>query len=159
MTPWGKGSADIDALIAGRFVQPVAADRNLADLMIAEARRHCASAKATIDGDPTGSFSLAYDASRKALAAILENQGLRATTTGGHRAIEDALRAQLVPPMNLEIDGFGWMRTLRNSTQYPTAEKPLADRADAAHAHGIAQDLIAMAEKLLDAMPVYRALR
>ena len=155
MTPWDQGRAEIEQLIASGSLERVAPDRALADLMLDEARRHLASSTITIDADPTGSFALAYDASRKALAAILENQGLRATTKGGHRAIEDAVRAQLVPPMKAELDGFGWMRSLRNSTQYPSMERPLAQAADTKHAQGFAQDLIEMSAKVLDVMPPF----
>ena len=123
--------------------------------MLEEARRHLASAEATAHLDPTGSFTLAYDASRKALASVLENQGLRATSSGGHIAIENALRAQLVPPMQAELNTFGWMRKLRNSSQYPSLENPTADSNDAAIARGYAADLIAMAAKLLDVMESY----
>ncbi|WP_371791797.1 hypothetical protein OG285_20430 [Streptomyces sp. NBC_01471] len=34
---------------------------------------------------PWARTNLIYDAARKALAAALENQGLRATSRGGHR--------------------------------------------------------------------------
>ena len=123
--------------------------------MLQEAERHLASSKLTASTDPTGSFAMAYDASRKALAAVLENQGLRPTTKGGHKAVEDAVRAQIVPPMTAELDGFGWMRVLRNSTQYPSLEKPLADSDDTVLAQGFAEDIIGMARKIIDHMPRY----
>lgn len=155
MARWKQGEAEIDALIAKGQLGTVRADRQLADFMLEEARRHLTSAEATAHMDPTGSFALAYDASRKALASILENQGLRATSSGGHIAIENALRAQLVPPMQAELNTFGWMRKLRNSSQYPSLENPTADSNDAAIARGYAADLIAMAAKLLDVMESY----
>ena len=98
---------------------------------------------------------MAFDSCRKALAAILENQGLRATTKGGHKAVEEAVRAQLVPPKKAELDGFGWMRVLRNNTQYPSLEKPLADLDDTLLAQGFAEDIIVMARTVLDQMPTY----
>lgn len=153
--PWNQGRAEIDALIAKGHVDKVKADRALADLMLQEAVRHLASSTLTASTDPTGSFAMAYDASRKALAAILENQGLRATTKGGHKAVEEAVRAQLVPPKKAELDGFGWMRVLRNNTQYPSLEKPMAEGDDALLAQGFAEDIIHMAEKVLDHMPPY----
>ena len=74
--------------------------RMLAELYIEHAKLHLAASRQTVEIDATGSFQLAYDASRKALAAVLENQGLRATSKGGHRAVKDALRAQPVPTMD-----------------------------------------------------------
>jgi hypothetical protein len=44
-----------------------------------------------------GGYALAYDGARKALTAILENEGLRPTTRGGHLAVFEAVRAQLGP--------------------------------------------------------------
>ena len=142
-------------MIAQRHLERVRADRLLANLMLEEAVRHLASSKLTANIDPTGSFAMAYDASRKALAAVLENQGLRATSKGGHKAVEEAARAQLAPPKNAVLDGFGWMRVLRNNTRYPSLEKPLADFDDTLLAQGFAEDIIDMAEKILDHMPNY----
>ena len=152
---WEPGRADINAQLTAGYLQKVKPDRRLAELYIEHAKLHLAASRQTLEIDATGSFQLAYDASRKALAAVLENQGLRATSKGGHRAVEDALRAQLVPPMNKQINNFGWMRSLRNASEYPSFERPTADRADTTRAHPIAEELIAMAEALLDQMPVW----
>ena len=155
MKPWVHGRSEIDLFIEQRLLGRVSPDRTLADLMLSESDRHLASSRTLTDSDSTGSFALAYDASRKALAAILENQGLRATSRGGHRVVEDSSRAQLVPPQGPEVNGFGWMRKLRNSTEYPSATTPTAGPDDAAHAQGFAEDVISMARSLLDQMPPY----
>ena len=152
---WQQGRAGVDDLITRGHIERVQADRDLADLMLQESVRHLASSRLTADTDPTGSFAMAYDSCRKALAAVLENQGLRATTKGGHKAVEEAVRAQLVPPKKAELDGFGWMRVLRNNTQYPSFEKPLADLDDTLLAQGFAEDIIVMARTVLDHMPTY----
>lgn len=153
--PWNQGRAEIDALIAKGYLDTVQADRALADLMLQEAGRHLASSKLTASTDPTGSFAMAYDGCRKALGAILENQGLRATSKGGHKAVEDAVRAQLVPPMKAELDGFGWMRVLRNNTEYPSLDKPMANIDDAVLAQGFGEDIIDMAGRVIGHMPKY----
>jgi hypothetical protein len=44
-------------------------------------------------GDLPGAYQLAYDALRKSAASLLEVQGLRATSRGGHIAIQDAVIA------------------------------------------------------------------
>ena len=90
---WEPGRADINAQLTAGYLQKVKPDRRLAELYIEHAKLHLAASRQTLGIDATGSFQLAYDASRKALAAVLENQGLRATSKGGHRAVEDALRA------------------------------------------------------------------
>jgi hypothetical protein len=152
---WEAGRAEIDAMLAAGYLDRVTADRSIAVQTISLATTHLESSLLTVDLDPVGSFQLAYDASRKALSAVLENQGLRATSRGGHRVVEDALRAQLVPPLGKHIADFGWMRTLRNSSQYLRPDRPIATREDALHAHVLAADLIELATRLLDQMPVY----
>ncbi|MFJ5292462.1 hypothetical protein [Streptomyces sp. NPDC088348] len=59
---------------------------------------------------PWARTNLIYDAARKALAAALENQGLRATSRGGHIAIRDAALAQFEPPLGKILRPFDRMR-------------------------------------------------
>jgi hypothetical protein len=68
---------------------------------------------------PLAGYALAYDAARKALTAILENQGLRPTTRGGHLAVYEAVRAQLEAPMGRLLRTFNRMRTRRHDAEYP----------------------------------------
>lgn len=152
---WEKGRAEIDALLAARRLDRVSASRDLADLLLAQAETHLASAlKLQIDDVP-GSFQLAYDAARKALAAVLANQGLRAKGAGAHVTLYDAVRAQLHPPLGPILDQFDWMRRLRNSTEYPDLEKPIANKADLGEAIPAAMKILELARSVLDRMPVY----
>jgi hypothetical protein len=152
---WQQGRAEIDEYLQLGLLQRVQPDRRIAEYYLSQARSHLLAAKCTLEVDPLASFQTAYDAGRKALAAILENQGLRATSKGGHRIIEDALRAQLVPPLGALVRDFGWMRILRNASEYPSFDRPVADTDDATKAHAIVAQFIASAEKLLDEIPVY----
>jgi hypothetical protein len=68
-------------------------------VLVGQARRHLDSARAIAAGDPVGGYQLLYDAAGKALAAVLENQGLRATRRDGHIAVRDAVSALLDPPL------------------------------------------------------------
>lgn len=120
LTRWENGRAEIDRLIAQGRLSKVAANRDLADSYLQAARSHVLSATVLSGSDPEGAFQLAYDAARKALAAILVNQGLRAGGQGAHLTIYEAVRAQLDPPKGKEIRLFDWMRRLRNSTSIPT---------------------------------------
>lgn len=65
-----------------------------------------------------------YDAARKALVAILENQGLRPTSRGGHIAVLEAVSAQLDPPMGKVLRPFDRLRRLRNNAEYPHPDTP-----------------------------------
>jgi hypothetical protein len=49
--------------------------------------RHLTSAQEVCAHDPEGGYALLYDAARKALTAVLGNQGLRPTSAGGHLAV------------------------------------------------------------------------
>lgn len=62
--------------------------------LLADATAHVRLAASGTDEDPAGALQLSYDAARKACAALLAVQGLRATVRGGHVAVIDAVRAQ-----------------------------------------------------------------
>jgi hypothetical protein len=63
--------------------------------LLADAGRHLATAAAGLDADDfAGAYQLAYDALRKSAAALLAVQGLRATSRGGHLAVQEAVTAQ-----------------------------------------------------------------
>jgi hypothetical protein len=61
-------------------LERVAASRGHADVLLGQARQHLDSARAIAGADPVDGYQLLYDAARNALAAVLENQGLRATS-------------------------------------------------------------------------------
>ncbi len=54
-----------------------------------------------------------------------------------------------------EFREFDWMRRLRNSTQYPDAETPVAAADDVAQALPAAHAIVDRAVVLLDHMPPY----
>lgn len=152
---WEQGRAEVDELLANQRLDRVTASRELADMMLAQAELHLDSAKLLVATDAPGAFQLAYDAARKSLAAILANQGLRAKGIGAHATLYRATRAQLHPPLGPIIDNFDWMRRLRNTTEYPDLDKPIANFADAEEAVPTAQKIIQTAHTVLDRMPVY----
>jgi hypothetical protein len=103
--------------------------------MLAEAEGHLRSARTLVESDPTAALSLAYDAARKASAALLAPQGLRATSRGGHIAIQDALRAQFSGDGGLPAFGaFPRLRRTRNDFEYPDIDTRGSFPEDAAAA-------------------------
>lgn len=102
-----------------------------------------------------GSFTLAYDAARKALTAILVNQGVRAGGDGAHAVLLEAVLAQLDPPLGVTFRPFSWMRPQRNHTQYPAPEHPVARAEDVEEAMPAAKAVIDAAAKVIDQMPAY----
>lgn len=82
---------------------------------------------------------------RFACIALLTQQGLRAMTSGGHYAVEQAVRAQFG-------DGFrpfGALRRRRNELEYPHLSADTATSEEAEQAAATAQRLITATAKLL----------
>lgn len=89
---WSRGRATIERLLADGGLDQVIASPDLAERLMEGAQRYLASAGSIAPADPSGGYQLAYDAARKACSALLAPQGLRATTRGGHVAVQDAVR-------------------------------------------------------------------
>ncbi|MEZ0165853.1 hypothetical protein AB2L27_13930 [Kineococcus sp. LSe6-4] len=121
---WDKGRDRIDELVAQRELQRVTPSRPAALLLIEQARRHLRSAAQVCDTDPQGAYVLAYDATRKAMAAVYEAQGLRATSTGGHVVLHEAALAQFEPPLGHLFKPFNRMRVRRHQVEYASTENP-----------------------------------
>lgn len=156
MTPgWQQGRSQVDALLAAKQLERVPASAELAHAYLEQARAHAAVSAQSIGIDPVGSFQLAYDAARKALASLLVVQGLRPTGVGGHIAVFDAIDAQFGSVIGGVIRPFTRMRRLRNSSEYPSLERPVATDDDARQAHVDAAAMIDAAARLIDRLPVY----
>jgi hypothetical protein len=121
---WEQGRPAIERMLAAGELQGVPASRERADRLVNQARAHLASARAVCTEDPHGAYALSYDAARKALTAILENQGLRPTSRGGHLAVYEAACAQLDPPMGKVLRPFDRMRRRRHDAEYPPTDAP-----------------------------------
>ena len=152
---WEQGRAEVDALIARGLVEKVAPSREHADRLLAQARRHLANAQGAAAKDPEGAYGTLYDAGRKALWAVLANQGLRPTTRGGHLAVYDTVRAQLDPPMGAQLRPFDRMRRRRHEVEYPALDTPELDPDDVLADVPKIQAIIDIADRVLDQMSVY----
>jgi hypothetical protein len=97
----------------------VTANRELADRLLATARQHLASARLLATSDPCLAYAAVYDAIRKALSALLQVQGLRATTSGGHLAVTHAVQAQFGPSMGALLRPVDRIRATRHDAEYP----------------------------------------
>lgn len=152
---WNQGREVIDRMLADRELQRVPASNEQARSLIAQARKHLDSAAKVCESDPDGGYALVYDAARKALTAILENQGLRPTSRGGHLAVYHAVRAQLEPPMGAKLRPFDRIRRQRNVVEYLSAEMPPLTAADVREDIGKVRVLIDVADGVLDGMSPY----
>jgi hypothetical protein len=146
---WAKGADQVNALIEARHLQRVVADPDTVAALLESARRHVESARLTASRDPEAAYSLAYDAARKSATALLNHQGLRPTTAGGHLAVVDAVRAQF--PGVPGLTSLDRLRRRRNQAEYPDPRSydPITIN-EADDAIKVTVDCIASAERLLD---------
>lgn len=115
MTRWPRGEDDIATALRVGQLQSVAGAQADGRPWLEKAERTLVTAAAVLEVDGDSAYVLAYDAARYACTALLAQQGLRATTAGGHYAVERAVRAQFG-------DGFKPFATLRrrrNELEYP----------------------------------------
>ena len=146
---WAKGAERVNALIEARHLQQVVGDPDTVTALLASARRHVASAGLTAENDPEAAYSLAYDAARKSATALLNHQGLRPTSTGGHLAVVDAINAQF--PGVPGLTSLDRLRRRRNQAEYPDPRNydPITV-AEANDAVTVADRCLASAERLLE---------
>jgi hypothetical protein len=118
---WEPGRGRVRELIDTGEVEQVTPDLAIARRMLEDASRHLATAsQAKMAGDLSGAYQLAYDALRKSAASLLEAQGLRATSRGGHLAVQEVVIAQFGTTVRI-FRSFGRVRRARNSFEYRAA--------------------------------------
>lgn len=152
---WEQGRSTLDDMLFKGSLERVPPSRTQADALLDQARRHLAAAGTVATVDPVGAYQLAYDAARKALTAVLENQGLRPTRAGGHVAVLDAVRAQLDPPLGGVLRPFDRMRRRRNEAEYPAGDRPVVTAAEVVIDRVKVDAIIELADKVLDQMSPY----
>lgn len=152
---WEHGRPTIERLLAAGELQRVTPATDSAEALLRSARSHLSSADTVRESDPEGAYAALYDGARKACAALLEVQGLRATSRGGHIAIRDAALAQFA-----ELTGGPVLRALdrlrrrRNDIEYPQGESGIdADELDEALAR--ANEIVEFAEQVVGHLPVF----
>ncbi len=154
MSSWPTGIQTIKRLLAAGSLQRVSASRQAATTFLDAAAKHLDSAHTLAEEDPDGAYTLLYDAARKSLAAILQAQGLRATSSGGHYAIQEAIAAQFTkPPPRDAFRPFGRLRRTRNQIEYDEISPITADDVYA-DLHTV-RALSAMAQQLTPEMPIF----
>jgi hypothetical protein len=145
MPRWARGEAEVEQLIARGELEGVSGAAADGTPLLEQARKTAATAARLVSSDPYSAYVLAYDAARFACIALLAQQGLRATTSGGHYAVEQSVRAQFG-------DGFrpfGILRRRRNELEYPHLPADTATSEEAEQAARTAHGLIAAAGRLL----------
>jgi hypothetical protein len=148
---WALGSDEVQRPIDDGEIEIVEASTDVSGRLLRDAEAHERLASLGLDDDPAGALQLSYDAARKASAALLAVQELRATTRGGHIAVIDAVRAPFNDCGGLPAFGqINRLRRRRNDTECPSLTTPGVTTDEATHALGIAREVIDGAWKLLD---------
>ena len=151
MSRWRRGEAEVDQLLLRRHLERVAGSQADGRPLLAQARTTVSTAVGLVHADSRSAYVLAYDAARFACNALLAQQGLRATTTGGHYAVEQAVRAQFGDGFRTFAD----MRRRRHELEYPHQPTDMATAEEAEQAAASAIRLIAAAERLIDGLSLF----
>jgi len=152
MMRFDRGRAEIEEMLRTKYLERVSPSREHADDLLAEARKRLESAASRCDEDPGGAYTMLYDAARMALAAVLENEGLRSTIQGGHLASYGAVLAQLDPPMGPKLRPFDHMRRARHQIEYPTFTRPSVTSGDVRTDLPHAEEIVRICAAVLDDM-------
>jgi hypothetical protein len=145
VTRWVPGAPVIERLLEERRLERVQGANADGLPWLDRSRRTITAARAIEQASPDSAFVLAYDAARQACTALLAHQGLRPTTSGGHYAVEESVRAQF----GTVLRPFGPLRRRRNELEYPMDPADAASPAEAAAGIMTAAELIDAAAKIL----------
>lgn len=151
MTRWPRGEAEIEGLLAAKQLQRVTGGQANGDHLLEKATRTLVTASAIAAADPDSAYVLAYDGARYVGTALLAHQGLRSTTSGGHYAVEVALRAQFGEGFR----SFGVLRRRRNELEYPNVPGERTSQDEAYGAVQEAQRLLRAAQELLPSLSLF----
>lgn len=149
---WEQGRATIDTMLTRGELERVQPNEEHAAELLAQAAAHLEGAEILAHVDAVGSYQLLYDAARKALCAVLENQGLRVTSRGGHIAVYEAVSAQLDPPMGATLRPFERMRRRRNDAEYPRQDTPRFSAEDVERERPKVAEIFNLAKRVMGEM-------
>lgn len=151
MSRWQRGEAQVEQLVRERELEHVTGAAANGTPLLTQAGKTAATAASLVQVDAYSAYILAYDAARFACIALLAQQGMRATTNGGHYAVERAVRAQFGEGFR----PFADLRRRRNELEYPRLPADTATTDEAQQAVEVARRLIAAARELLDRLSFF----
>jgi hypothetical protein len=121
---WQPGRDRIEELLAAGELEQVTPSEAVARRLLEDAGRHLVTAAGAVETeDLAGAYQLAYDAFRKSAVSLIAVQGLRATSRGGHLAVQEAVVAQFGSSVRV-FRAFSRIRRARNAFEYPSAATP-----------------------------------
>lgn len=119
---WQKGVDVIEDLLRRGHLERVPANSDEAEYLLDRSRRHLRTAEREAHEDPEIAYDALYAAARKALTAVLVQQGLRPTRDGGHEVVIEAAQAQLDPPAGPILRPYRRLRRQRAQGDYMASE-------------------------------------
>ena len=152
---WQKGKEAVSGQLDRGELEKVTADENMAAAWLAKARNHLRSADLIAETDPEGAYAMAHDAIRSAFSAVLQQQGLRGTVKGGHRAPQEAVYAQLGAAAGAAFDPANRIRVRRNEVEYPAAITDVVSADDVTYAVTSATTIVDMCEQAVPLLTVF----
>ncbi len=151
---WDKGSDVIADLLDRGHLDQVLGDEAEAEHLMAKARAHLHTAVAVAHDDPEIAYDALYAAARKALTALLVQQGLRPTRAGGHEVTIEAATAQLAPPLGDVLRPFRRLKRRRGEGDYAGSDDQI--HPDDVHADlPAATAIVEAAAKILPQLSVF----
>ena len=151
MTRWARGEAEIEQLLRRRELEHITGAAADGRPLLRQANTTAATAATLVQADAHSAYILAYDAARFACTALLAQQGLRPTTSGGHTAVATAVQAQFGPGFR----PFATMRRRRNELEYPHTPGETATTDEAKQAITDTASLITAADQLLSQLTFF----
>lgn len=131
-------------------IETVSVDLNAAWLRLDEAKTHLVSCASLTGSDPSLAYVALYDATRKAITALMQANGYRvANRLGAHHTVGLYAEATLAVA-SPHVRAFDRMRQVRNRSEY--AHQPITNRlltTDLEHAKAI----VATVEEALPPRP------
>ena len=116
---WLLGAPAVEGMVERGELDLVAPDTERALDLLAQSEEHLSAAERLGDLDLSASVTLLYEAARKAMTAVLAQQGLRPTRAGSHWAVRDCVEAQLGPNARRVVRKFKALRRRHHEAEYP----------------------------------------
>jgi hypothetical protein len=155
---WDKGRDAVEDLLDRGHLERVPGNEDEAAHLLAKSRAHLRTATALAADDPEIAYDALYAAARKALTALLVQQGLRPTREGGHEVTIEAAMAQFVPPLAEVLRPFRHLKRRRGQGDYAGAEDQI-HRDDVDADLPAAKAIVDAAERILPQLTVFVPLR
>ena len=149
---WARGRETVTRLLVQGQIETITGSAANGSQLLASAHMLLESAAREVVHNSEAAYLLAFDAGRKAGAALVTQQGLRIRSGGHHRVLEDVIRAQFDGPFT----SFGVLRVRRNEIEYPRFPGDVISDDEAREAIEIARQIFQGADALIDSMTLFR---